>query len=457
MRRLGSQRQSDAWSPAKFAPSSIPWRDDNDRHNRISRKCLPFLLNFRDWQIRYYRHVRNLGFRGAKSVRTTGHPSIDALRWNRTMSLIRPIAWLAAVLAILGTTSSAQAQYHQPFIDPSYFNPDFQFFAPAEVSAYSGGEPANIGFYLDYDRLFLNVTRPEGEPSFFSPFQGDFTWGNRWELGYMTEEDSGWNFVYWNLSGPSKNYTLLQERIDRINDDDDPPDDPDPILQDRNPRWYNLYDSLNTAKFASTEFNKTWRKKPFHNGSIFEPLVGLRYMNFQDRYRRDTYTRYDETGPIPGPPGQPDPADPNVEGEYEELSQDLAKFENAMFGGQVGFRYFGQRGHWLLSCELRAFALQNYQTLYNTLLVTQTRYSGLGGDVELQLRDRTDTITGAEEFVFGGEVRAEASYELTRDINLRFGGMFMNLAKGIGRGNEIRFNQQDVQMAGVTFGFTVNR
>jgi hypothetical protein len=128
-----------------------------------------------------------------------------------------------------------------------------------------------------------------------------------------------------------------------------------------------------------------------------------------------------------------------------------------MFGGQFGFRYFGQRGHWLLSAEVRAFAMQNYQSLYNTLYVTQTRYSGVGGDVELELRSRTDTITGAEEFVFGGEVRAEASYELTRDINLRFGAMFMDLAKGIGRGNTIATNQQDVQMAGVTFGFTVNR
>jgi hypothetical protein len=153
-------------------------------------------------------------------------------------------------VAVFGITTSAQAQHHQPFIDPAYFNPDFQFFAPAEVSAYSGGEPPNIGFYLDYDRLFLNVTRGEEEPSLFSPFQGDFTWGNRWELGYMTEEDTGWNFVYWNLSGPGKNIVVFQERLDVINEDDDPPDDPDPILQDRNPRRYLLVDSVNTAKFA---------------------------------------------------------------------------------------------------------------------------------------------------------------------------------------------------------------
>jgi hypothetical protein len=373
------------------------------------------------------------------------------------MSLIRPIACLAAVLALLGAASNALAQYHQPFIDPTYFQPDLQFFAPAEVSAYSGGEPPNVGFYLDYDRMFINMTRPNGEASLFSPFQGDFTYGNRWELGYMTDDDTGWQFVAWNISGPDKFNRLFQERIDRINTDDDPPDDPDPILQDRNPRWYILTNSLNVARLASSEVNKTWRRKEFHDGSVFEPLVGLRYMNFQDRYRRDRYRRYDETpGPVP-PPGQPDPANPNVEGNYEELSQDLSKFENAMFGGQIGFRYFGQRGHWMLSSEVRAFALQNYQTLYNTTYVIQTRYDNLGGDPELELRSRTDSILGADEFVFGGEVRAEASYELTRDINLRFGAVFMDLARGIGRGNLLRDNQQDVQIAGVSFGFTVNR
>src|SRR5688572_7199506 len=107
------------------------------------------------------------------------------------MSLIRPYAWLAALLAVLGMAAEASAQHYQPFIDPGYFNPDFQFFAPAEVSAYSGGEPPNTGFYCDYDRVYINITRPDNEPSLFSQHQGDFTWGNRWELGYMTEDDTG--------------------------------------------------------------------------------------------------------------------------------------------------------------------------------------------------------------------------------------------------------------------------
>jgi hypothetical protein len=56
-----------------------------------------------------------------------------------------------------------------------------------------------------------------------------------------------------------------------------------------------------------------------------------------------------------------------------------------------------------------------------------------------------------------GEVRGEASYELTRDVNLRVGFVFLDMGQGIGRGDKLGQNNQAVQMAGVTFGFTVNR
>ena len=61
------------------------------------------------------------------------------------MSMLRPIAWLAAVLSALPT--AALAINHQPpdqqltpFVDPSYFSHDFQFFAPAEVDDFGGEE-----------------------------------------------------------------------------------------------------------------------------------------------------------------------------------------------------------------------------------------------------------------------------------------------------------------------------
>lgn len=370
------------------------------------------------------------------------------------MSLIRPFAWLAVVLAVLGMASPAMAQRYQPFIDPGYFNPDFQFFAPAEVGDYSGGEEPNEGVYFDYDKMYLNVSRADGEASLFSPFQGDFMYGNRYELGYMTEDKTGWQLVGTHVN-IGESIFQFQERLNRINEDDLPVnDEPDPILQDRNPRNYFLETSLNKGRYSGLELNKVWRRKEFHNGAVLEPIVGLRYMKYVDEYRRDEYFRYAATVI---PPGQPDPANPNVNGPFEELQSDWANLENNMFGGQLGARLFRQRGHWLLSGEVRMFACANFQYLHTIESSRITRYNTGLDDVQLELRERADFFDNRDMFVWGGEVRAEASYELTRDINLRFGLYVLDLGQGIGRGPDFTENNQDVVMAGATFGFTINR
>jgi hypothetical protein len=366
---------------------------------------------------------------------------------------IRPFVWLAALVAVMGLAGTAKAQKFEPFIDPGYFGqPDFQLFAPAEVGDFGGEEPPNTGFYIDYDRLYINVTRPDGEASRFSEFQGDFTWGNRWEIGYMTEEHTGWQAIIYHTSGPNVYSQYFQERLDGFNDDDDDPTAPVPIIAYRNPRIFDVRTSLNVASFSSAEINKTWRRKQFHNGAVLEPLVGFRYMVFKNWVRRDDYDRFDEDAD-----GNPDPFTPQIEGPYEQFTQDVSVFENSMIGGQLGARLFRQTGHWLLSADIRFFAVQNFQTLNRQQLTQLTRYTALNGDVELNQFDRVDTFAEAQEFVWGGEVRAEASYELTRDINLRFGMVFIDLGQGIGRSRSINDNNEDVQMAGLTFGLTINR
>jgi hypothetical protein len=114
------------------------------------------------------------------------------------------------------------------------------------------------------------------------------------------------------------------------------------------------------------------------------------------------------------------------------------------------------------------FACANFQSLRVThqqsalpnpeLALTQGQFDdfislfGTGGDINRQV-----TYQRATQFCWGGELRGEAAYELTRDINLRVGFVFLDLGQGIGRGDLLRFNNQAVQMAGVTFGFAVNR
>lgn len=405
------------------------------------------------------------------------------------MSLTRSFSCLtAALLAVVWLASAAQAEHpeFQPFIEPDYFNPDLQFFAPAEVSEFGGGEPPNIGFYATYDRLYINVSRPDGNnapgPAFnnvdpplpptppipgqiqtldtlWSPWEGDFTWGNRFDFGYMTEEKRGWNIVAWSISGPNENLVTRQERVGRINEDG-PPVDPEGVvfpIQDRNPRDYFLTQSINNATFSSVELNRVWRRKEFHNGGVFEPMIGVRYMVFNDYVRRDRYARY--VNDVLGD-NFPIPFLQDSDGPGEVYIIDKTHWENNMLGPQIGFRLSKSYGHWHLSTEMRAFAMQNWQffsaqqtqrfTIWNSPAPADSI------DTELIMKDRV--YNDNAEFVWGGEIRGEAAYELTRDISLRFGFTLTDIGQGVARSNHpTSYTDQTVIMGGVSFGLTMNR
>ena len=388
------------------------------------------------------------------------------------MSLKSPFAWIAA-LVVISVASVARAQTlpvshasHvavNPFIEPDRFDPDYQFFAPAEVDPYSGGEEPNVGFYAAYSRLYINVSRPEGADSLFTGYNGDFTWGNRLDLGYMTPERVGWMSSIWHIAGPNEYLSIYQERLNRRNDSD--PSDglggttgggttTAVLPQDRNPRNYDVAQSINVARFTSFEINRVFRRKTLHYGGLFEPFIGLRYMKFIDFGRRDNYQRFasDADDNI-------DLTTPAADGPWEVYTTNRTEFENTMLGGQLGFRYSKQTGHWLLSSEFRAFALQNWQFFRFRADETQTRYtdSARDSDVEIILQNAAVANTDRSEFVWGGEIRMDATYELTRDVNLQGGFVFLDLGKGVGRGLTPFNNSQDLLMVGVSFGFTVNR
>ncbi len=403
------------------------------------------------------------------------------------MSLTRPLSWLAALMAVVSLAVAAQAQdfagadrslptsgseFH-PRFNPlpeldEFGTPDFQYFAPADIGDFGGIDPPNTGFYFTYDRMYINVDRPNGIPSFGDGTEGDFGWGNRFDGGYMTDEAIGWGFSASHLDGPNENLEARQERIDRFNDDDDPPGGGgEPVLVDRNPREYVLQQSINDVKFSSIELNRIWRRKQFHNGAVLEPFLGVRYMTFKDYGRRDNNTRYAQdlvTGDeIP-------PTAFRREGPYEDFFTDRTIHENNMLGGQLGLRLHKQAAHWLVSGEFRAFAVQNFQHYNHHFERTLTRYTGgEGSDVELEIHQESIDHDNNSEFVWGGEVRAEASYQLTRSISLRSGLMVTSFGQGIARGvfqrdgvldpfpRRITINDQNVTMAGVTFGVSINR
>ena len=192
----------------------------------------------------------------------------------------------------------------EPFIDPGYFGqPDFQFFAPAEVGDFGGEEPPNTGIYFDYDRTVRQRHAAGWRSLVRLGVPGRFHLGQ--PLGNRLH-DRGAHGLAGDACGTSAARTSIRSfpgadrRLQRrrrsarrlV-----------PIIADRNPRIFDVRTSLNVASFSSLELNKTWRRKEFHNGSVLEPLVGFRYMKFKDWVRRDDYERfrrrYRRASPIP--------------------------------------------------------------------------------------------------------------------------------------------------------------
>lgn len=386
---------------------------------------------------------------------------------------------LASMLAVLVMTTAAFAQHHgpaqpyhpqmhTPFIDPMAFDPDYQFFAPAELGTFGNGWKAKTGWFGKYDRMHLFMTRPELEPSYNGM---DSSWGHRVAMGYMTTDDHGWTFEGFNFSGPGNFDELLIERSDRVNDDDtdtnngggggggggNQGDDPVIPVGDRNDpetgsRIFRSLRSINVASLNGFELNKTFRLKQFHNGSYLEPILGVRYQVFNDFHRRDTYGRIDPTT------GIPDPMDP-TNNTQEQIAIFRSNWENHMVGAHLGVHWFTRRPHWQLSSDLKVFATQNFQSLNQSTDSFDTFYStvGEGADIDTTAVSRTLAWTHNDEFVWGLDVRAEAAYELTRDISLTCGVQVLHYVQGIARGNQADFNEEDLTLVGATFGFQVNR
>lgn len=131
-----------------------------------------------------------------------------------------------------------------PFVEPGYFDHDFQFFAPADVDEFGGFPEPSVGWFVDYDRMAIQFSRPEQA---FQNTDMDGAWGNRYDIGYMLEEDNGWLFEFIHLDGPTQPF-------------------------------------VNNAEFWSVELNKTFRLEPLYNGGIIEVFGGPKYVGFTDSF-----------------------------------------------------------------------------------------------------------------------------------------------------------------------------
>ena len=219
-------------------------------------------------------------------------------------------SWLPAVVLATVTLATVQAQVPEqfettdvytpfnertPFLEPGYFDNDLQVFAPAEIDEFGGKQPFTTGIYVDYDRMYVNVSNANAASN---PADGTFTWGNRFEAGYMLDkEQNGWHGEFIHIDGPN---------LDVVNAG-------------------GLQVSQSLAEYHSIEVSKVWRADPFHDGSQMEVMIGPKYVGFTDRFF-----------------GSP-------------------KTENQIVGGQGGVRYMTRKGRWSLAGEGRVFLGQNFQ------------------------------------------------------------------------------------------------
>ncbi|WP_153557861.1 BBP7 family outer membrane beta-barrel protein [Roseimaritima sediminicola] len=385
------------------------------------------------------------------------------------MSVRKLTLGLMAILAITCGLRQASAQHgqHVPFADPLAFDPDFRWFEPVTGQDLMDMRPskrASTGWFGTLDRMNLYVTRPENVPSYY---QLDDGWGGRGEIGFMTEDDHGWLATLSYIDGPNAHNVVRTERINRLNPDDLVTSDDDPEftdlrgqlvpMADRNTpgfseRVYFPGESLNIMEMDTFELNKTFRLEPYHYGGILEPMIGFRYMQIEDTYFR---AQYRSTEAITYPPLISLTDDPT-----EQLITDLSRADNQMFGGQVGFRYFKFYDRFMLSTDLRVFAMQNFQHNEDRTIINTTVYEDDSLGAETEIYESTETarvVARNDEFAFGFDLRSELAYTITRDFSIRGGLQIYDVAQGVWRGRINDANDQAVFMVGYTFGMTINR
>lgn len=272
----------------------------------------------------------------------------------------------------------------RPFADPRVFNLDnydAQVFAPLEFTNGKEADP-QTGFFFTYERMYTSVSRPGGNDNITLnsvPVGSDYIWGNRYEIGYMSEEDNGWNIVFRSSEGSffAAGQDILVAQ---------------PMLVETN--------------FSDVGFNRIFRQN-LSNGGYLEPYIGLRYISFSDNTLEDTTQFTTQTA-------------------FNRFRQNV---KNDAVGLQAGARYTQRRGRFKFTGESAIATTYNQQRYFATDILT------VGANTAV-----TEFYQSGQEFVPALDLRFELAYNVSRDIALRSGVQLTYMWDGLARANTLTTN-----------------
>ena len=253
---------------------------------------------------------------------------------------------------------------------------DAQLFAPLEFTNGKEKKPST-GFNFSIDRSYISLDRATQIDSTSGADisnGSEFHWGTNYELGWLGENDKGWNLRFDNLTG-----SFFTNGGD--------------ILV-TNPAHVE-------TRFVTVQLNRIFRQA-LSSGATFEPFFGGRFTHLSDEFTQDT-----------GP---------------NRFLQDV---NNSSFGLQAGARYAVRRGRWRFSYRGSAAATYNQQryrsTDINNGVIPGTMVPSSVATIVTNLSDQAFVPV-----IDGG---LDASYHISRDLSLNFGVLGNYSWSGIARVN----------------------
>lgn len=304
---------------------------------------------------------------------------------------------------------------------PGIFNYDAQMFAPVEFTNNDELEP-NCGFFFTFDKTLSNVSRSDRNQTSRQsvPVGNDWNWGERYQFGWMTEQDSGWHGsfqmvdgVYYAQGGMDEDFLFKGINADGS------------VLDGGNVAAFGDLQLPGVPSFGSdpasysnqlrvAELNRVFRQA-LKNGDYFEPYLGGRFTGVNDESVEDNIYRY----------ANDDTQDQDISDKVGHRFRQTAR--NSAFGFQAGARHIRRRGRWKISTDGALASSYNHQR-YTTSDIFWI-------DIERDLI--TETYFEESSFVPTLDLDLGLSYNVTRDITIRFGAQLMYLWQGISRVNTL--------------------